>query len=144
MGFKAAMTIVPVVIVVLVGIGTLRAQGEVAMAQGFVDAVARGDAKTAATLSDGAVGASVRLCLAGTCDATPTARVVGVLRGSVTNSASPLVSMSWDARCVTAKSRQRKGGSVELYVRVQKRGSAWLVTGISDRREDLVDVCDDR
>ncbi len=142
LGFKAFISIGTAVLVVLVVVVTVRAQPQRALAQTFLDAVTKGDKAAAEALSDGAVRASVRACLGGPCDATPSGRAMLVLGGSLTNSVSMNVTTSWNARCIVARARPRAGGSVELFLRIELRGEAWLVTGISQSRDDLGMICD--
>ncbi len=139
--FKSFMSLGTVVLVVVVGVTMVRAQTQRAIAKTFLDSVTKGDKAAAEALSDGLVRTSVRACLGGPCDATPSGHAMLVLRGSLTNSVSMNVTTSWNERCVVATARQRVGGSVELFLRIELRGEEWLVTGISQSRDDLP-ICD--
>jgi hypothetical protein len=140
--FKSFMSLGTVALVVVVVVLGIRAETQRAIAKTFLDSVTMGDKAAAESLSDGVVRTSVRACVGGPCDATPSGHALLVLRGSLTNSVSMNVTTSWNARCVVATARQRVGGSVELFLRIELRGEAWLVTGISQSRDDLGVTCD--
>jgi len=140
---KALLAVGIVALVAVVLVSALRGQAQVAIAQAFLDAVARGDKAGAEALSAGSARESLGPCFSGTCDASPSGRAIALVRSGLTSRTSPNVSSSWNARCVEARVQTRAGAAVSLYVRVELRGETWLVTGASQERDDLLPACSD-
>lgn len=128
-----------VVLVAVVIVLSVRSQKQVGIAQSFLDAVKNGDSRGAQALSSGPVRAAVSNCFSGTCGVGPADQAVQLARTSTLSSTSINVHTSWNQRCVEASVRTPSGRH-DLFVQVELRGDAWLVTGLSAQRDDLA-IC---
>ncbi len=128
-GFTAAVVVVVVVVAV-------RSQKQVGIAQSFLDALKNGDRKSAEALSGGSVRAAVARCFSSVCGAGVAEQAVLLARTSTVSSTSVNVHTGWNQRCVEASVRAPSGRH-DLYVLLELRGDTWLVTGLSEQRDDL-------
>ncbi|NOU29795.1 MAG: hypothetical protein HOO96_17970 [Polyangiaceae bacterium] len=127
--------LVPVVVVVTAVIA-IRSQRQVGIAQSFLDALKNGDRKAAEALSDASVRAAVARCFDGSCGDGPADQAVKLARTSAVSSTSANVHTGWNERCVESGVRTPSGRH-DLFLRLELRGDAWLVTGLSETRDDL-------
>lgn len=124
------------VVVVVTAVIAIRSQRQVGIAQSFLDALKNGDRKGAEALSDGGVRAAVSRCFESACGDGQADQAVKLARASTVSSTRANVHTGWNERCVESAVRTPSGRH-DLYLRLELRGDAWLVTGLSETRDDL-------